>query len=210
MKITEILPECQIYVKKFFGQPIECISIHPPVVYRFATSSPGPFSLYGGIIIFYCYCFWPSYSCLHKYQKSKYSEKARSLETRFISNIVYFFESTFHFHNKQIQVIRIRSDNPGKWFLHCHIEVHSLDGMGMVINEAPDHPLKPPKGFPSCVNFYDDHSRDIDYAEQNAKYQGMIKSPFVYRNKQMQYHFERFRLNVNGMGNPHFWNSLFS
>ncbi|XP_066915217.1 uncharacterized protein [Clytia hemisphaerica] len=66
-------------------------------------------------------------------------------------------------------VIRIRSDNPGKWFLHCHIEVHALDGMGMIINEAPDHPLKPPKGFPSCVNFYDDNSRDIDYVESNLQ-----------------------------------------
>ena len=67
------------------------------------------------------------------------------------------------------QVIRIRSNNPGKWFLHCHIEVHALDGMGMVINEAPEHPLTPPKGFPTCVNFYDDHSRDIGYVESNLQ-----------------------------------------
>ena len=25
-------------------------------------------------------------------------------------------------------VIRIRSDNPGKWFLHCHIEFHAMQG----------------------------------------------------------------------------------
>jgi len=28
------------------------------------TSSPGLFSLSGGIFNFYCYCFWPSYFCL--------------------------------------------------------------------------------------------------------------------------------------------------
>jgi len=25
-------------------------------------------------------------------------------------------------------VIRFKSDNPGKWFLHCHIEFHSMQG----------------------------------------------------------------------------------
>ena len=28
-------------------------------------------------------------------------------------------------------VIRFRSDNPGKWFLHCHIEFHSMQGEKM-------------------------------------------------------------------------------
>ena len=35
----------------------------------------------------------------------------------------------------------------------------------MVLNEAPEKPLARPKGFPTCTNFYDDHSRDIDYTE---------------------------------------------
>ncbi|XP_065673687.1 uncharacterized protein LOC105843944 isoform X3 [Hydra vulgaris] len=60
-------------------------------------------------------------------------------------------------------VIRFRSTNPGKWFLHCHIEVHALDGMGLVINEAPEIPIQRPKGFPLCNHFYDDPSRDIEY-----------------------------------------------
>ena len=25
-------------------------------------------------------------------------------------------------------VVRIRTDNPGKWFFHCHIEFHAMDG----------------------------------------------------------------------------------
>ena len=34
-------------------------------------------------------------------------------------------------------VVRIRSNNRGWWFMHCHIEMHLLSGMAMVLNEAP-------------------------------------------------------------------------
>jgi len=71
-------------------------------------------------------------------------------------------------------VLRIRSNNPGKWFMHCHIEVHALDGMGMVLDEAPEIPVVRPKGFPICNNFYDDHSRDIDYALENSRDHGEV------------------------------------
>ncbi|XP_065666462.1 uncharacterized protein LOC136087501 [Hydra vulgaris] len=60
-------------------------------------------------------------------------------------------------------VLRFKSDNPGKWFLHCHIEVHSLNGMAMIISEAADEAPKPPKGLPVCNNFYNDESRDYAY-----------------------------------------------
>lgn len=33
-------------------------------------------------------------------------------------------------------VINFISDNPGHWFLHCHIEVHQLEGMALIVNEA--------------------------------------------------------------------------
>ena len=33
-------------------------------------------------------------------------------------------------------VINFKADNPGFWFLHCHIEVHQLQGMAIVVNEA--------------------------------------------------------------------------
>ena len=33
-------------------------------------------------------------------------------------------------------VIRFRADNPGWWFLHCHIEPHQLEGMSMVVREG--------------------------------------------------------------------------
>lgn len=61
------------------------------------------------------------------------------------------------------QVIRLASTNPGKWFLHCHIEVHALEGMAMVLNEAPEHTVQAPPGFPVCNNFYNDRSRDMQF-----------------------------------------------
>ena len=33
-------------------------------------------------------------------------------------------------------VVYFKADNPGYWFLHCHIEVHQLEGMGVVIREG--------------------------------------------------------------------------
>ena len=48
-------------------------------------------------------------------------------------------------------VIRFRADNPGWWFLHCHIEPHQLEGMSMVVREGTLPP--PPDSFPKCGNF---------------------------------------------------------
>lgn len=62
-------------------------------------------------------------------------------------------------------VLRIRSDNPGKWFLHCHKGFHQISGMAMVLSEAIDQAPNAPKGFPVCSNFYEDHSRNFLYAK---------------------------------------------
>ncbi|KAI9256617.1 multicopper oxidase-domain-containing protein [Phascolomyces articulosus] len=35
-------------------------------------------------------------------------------------------------------VLRYRSDNPGAWFFHCHIEWHAISGMAVVMVENPD------------------------------------------------------------------------
>ncbi|XP_059153453.1 uncharacterized protein LOC131939263 [Physella acuta] len=35
-------------------------------------------------------------------------------------------------------VIRIRADNPGVWFMHCHIELHHVNGMALMFNESFD------------------------------------------------------------------------
>ena len=49
-------------------------------------------------------------------------------------------------------VIRFESDNPGWWFLHCHIEPHQLEGMAMVIDESNGIPAAP-ANFPRCNNY---------------------------------------------------------
>lgn len=52
-------------------------------------------------------------------------------------------------------VINIISDNPGYWFLHCHIEPHQLTGMAVIINEAFDEQqsLNIPENLNKCGDF---------------------------------------------------------
>jgi hypothetical protein len=45
------------------------------------------------------------------------------------------------------------ADNPGYWFLHCHIEPHQLEGMAAVINEVQSRHNPPPSGMMSCKSF---------------------------------------------------------
>lgn len=42
---------------------------------------------------------------------------------------------------------------PGYWFMHCHIELHSIIGMAVVFNEAPTKQLPVPPSFPACRDF---------------------------------------------------------
>ena len=49
-------------------------------------------------------------------------------------------------------VVYFKTDNPGWWFLHCHIEVHQLEGMGLIINEGGEKTI-PPGGMYKCGNF---------------------------------------------------------
>ena len=50
-------------------------------------------------------------------------------------------------------VINFKSNNPGHWFLHCHIEVHQLEGMALIINEALQYQTPPPEGISTCGDF---------------------------------------------------------
>ena len=50
-------------------------------------------------------------------------------------------------------VIDFIADNPGYWFLHCHIEPHQLEGMALVINEVEKYHNPPPKGMATCNSF---------------------------------------------------------
>ena len=50
-------------------------------------------------------------------------------------------------------VIQFRSDNPGYWFFHCHIQEHLLEGMAMVVAVDPLRQNPPPDGLRTCGNF---------------------------------------------------------
>ena len=50
-------------------------------------------------------------------------------------------------------VLRFISNNPGAWFLHCHIMNHELEGMTLIIDEAPNNQNPPPDGLAQCQNF---------------------------------------------------------
>ncbi|PON71410.1 Laccase [Parasponia andersonii] len=51
--------------------------------------------------------------------------------------------------------IRFRADNPGVWFMHCHLELHTGWGLktAFVVEDGPDSDqsvLPPPKDLPQC------------------------------------------------------------
>ncbi|CAH1797573.1 unnamed protein product [Owenia fusiformis] len=57
-------------------------------------------------------------------------------------------------------VVRIKANNPGSWFMHCHIELHNMDGMAMFFDEAPEKHPESPKNFPKCNNFLFDQTNE--------------------------------------------------
>ncbi|XP_071848945.1 uncharacterized protein [Apostichopus japonicus] len=52
-------------------------------------------------------------------------------------------------------ILQFVADNPGWWFVHCHLDFHSLMGMAMVIVVGTDDDIKDliPEHFPRCHNF---------------------------------------------------------
>ena len=50
-------------------------------------------------------------------------------------------------------VVRFEADNPGWWLLHCHVELHQLGGMAMMIAERNDEIPPAPSSIPRCGNF---------------------------------------------------------
>lgn len=66
-------------------------------------------------------------------------------------------------------VIDFIADNPGYWFLHCHIESHQLEGMAVVINELESEQNSPPTGIPTCGNFKWDVADFNDKIKDDAR-----------------------------------------
>ncbi|KAK3595588.1 hypothetical protein CHS0354_009545 [Potamilus streckersoni] len=58
-------------------------------------------------------------------------------------------------------VIRLKADNPGLWNFHCHVDLHNIDGMQLLVNESFNKIPKPPVGFPVCWNFPSDYRSKI-------------------------------------------------
>nr|XP_022325863.1 laccase-like [Crassostrea virginica] len=51
-------------------------------------------------------------------------------------------------------VVRLKADNPGFWFMHCHIENHQISGMAVLLQEGEIADMEPvPEGFPTCGSF---------------------------------------------------------
>ena len=71
-------------------------------------------------------------------------------------------------------VVYFKTDNPGWWFLHCHIEVHQLEGMGVIINEK-GRKRNAPRGMHKCGNF----SFTVDDYKYYIKGRN-IDCPFIY------------------------------
>jgi FtsP/CotA-like multicopper oxidase with cupredoxin domain len=66
-------------------------------------------------------------------------------------------------------VIAFQADNPGYWFLHCHIEVHQLEGMGVLIEEYPyTQHRKEPDGINVHGNFRWSVSEFTDFVGEGA------------------------------------------
>ena len=62
-------------------------------------------------------------------------------------------------------VIQFRSDNPGFWFMHCHLQLHMIEGMAMVLAEAVDRIPPEPRNFPTC-NLFDWTSEEYEYYQR--------------------------------------------
>ena len=50
-------------------------------------------------------------------------------------------------------VVQFRSDNPGFWFMHCHIEPDLIEGMAVAINEVEKRHNPPPEGTKTCGDY---------------------------------------------------------
>lgn len=50
-------------------------------------------------------------------------------------------------------VVYFLSSNPGFWFLHCHVDMHQIAGMEVIIGEAVDRITGPPPGMKQCGQF---------------------------------------------------------
>ncbi|XP_062575775.1 uncharacterized protein LOC134237656 [Saccostrea cucullata] len=70
-------------------------------------------------------------------------------------------------------VIRIIADNPGVWFMHCHVDSHMMNGMALMLYEAIDHIPELPN-LPTCRSF-DNEGDEMD-GESKSRHDWRHKS----------------------------------
>ena len=51
-------------------------------------------------------------------------------------------------------IIRLFTNNPGPWLMHCHVDSHAQTGMKLILKVGEDQDLPPkPVDWPQCINF---------------------------------------------------------
>eukprot|EP00105_Crassostrea_gigas_P016175 XP_011433463.1 PREDICTED: L-ascorbate oxidase-like [Crassostrea gigas] len=85
-------------------------------------------------------------------------------------------------------VLRFPLDNPGYWYMHCHMEAHQLEGMTLIIKEGlHSAQKKPPKNFPTCRDFtwsYEEYEEIVNGPMVAGL--GAVQQDDEYDNKQQQ------------------------
>lgn len=76
-------------------------------------------------------------------------------------------------------IIRLRTDNPGFWLMHCYLEAHMDIGMAVVlqVGEISEQP-KPPKNFPKCSNF---NGEPLFKPKSKDNYKSFLQFPEVQK-----------------------------
>ncbi|XP_069129164.1 uncharacterized protein [Argopecten irradians] len=66
-------------------------------------------------------------------------------------------------------VIRFTANNLGFWFFHCHIEIHQIMGMALILQVGDVDEMPPtPKNFPTCGSF-DFSQEEFEKLVENSK-----------------------------------------
>ncbi|CAE7229925.1 unnamed protein product [Rhizoctonia solani] len=81
--------------------------------------------------------------------------------------------------------IQFKTDNPGPWFLHCHIDWHLEEGFAMVFAEAPEAIQKGPKSVPvnkQWKGLCEKYSQlPAGFQLVSPRYQFWLRSPLMAR-----------------------------
>ena len=62
-------------------------------------------------------------------------------------------------------IIDVLTDNPGIWFMHCHVENHAVEGMAVILNEAQPNQNPSPPDMRQCGNFEPTLAEFYDWLE---------------------------------------------